>query len=285
MHEWHKSLRAVMMNGIPRQSPGIPTHAVFNMHLTFPVGARTFPATTSKSLAFGQVAAELAAFLHGETTLEGFHKWGCKIWDANAANPRKLPDGGEQVGIGRVYGAQWRSWKPEDDSYEPIDQLKLLVEGLVSDPHGRRHILQAYNPGAVDACLPACHMSAQFIADSRLLHCVVTMRSCDLFLGLPFDVASYALLMRLICKHLGFYKPGNLCFNIGDAHIYKNHQEQVRSVLANPVGQAPVLVLAPEADLFDFNPKHAWLQDYESCGHIQAPMNVHEEVSTNVFKV
>jgi thymidylate synthase len=233
------------------------------------MGASTFPAFTSKQLAFGQVKAELAAFLHGETTLEGFHKWGCKIWDANAANHHS----GE---IGRVYGAQWRTW-PREGSDTPVDQLKALVAGIKADPFSRRHILQSYNPGATSACLPACHMSAQFYVLGDKLNCTVTMRSCDLFLGLPFDVASYALLTHLVCKELGFLSPGTLTFNICDAHIYKNHQQAVRDVLERNLHKLPHLVLEPEASLFDFDPKHAALENYVHSGSIPAPMNVHEE--------
>lgn len=277
MEAWHNVLRHCMKNGTPRKPSGVATHAVFDAQVKFYAGSKLFPAVTSKRLHFTQVAAELAAFLHGETTLEGFHKWGCKIWDANAANPRKLADGGEQVGVGRVYGAQWRDWMCEDGSR--LDQLRAVVDGINTRPHDRRHILQAYNPGASDACLPACHMSAQFIVVGNRLNCTVTMRSCDLFLGLPFDVASYALLMNLMCRADACpgLEPGMLTFNIADAHIYRNHQSAVRQVLENPINHPPRLHMADAVSLWDFDPKLVALHNYEHCGNIVAPMNIHEE--------
>lgn len=270
MQEWHSLLSKCMKDGTPRRSPGVSTHALFDVQFRVWMGAATFPAFTSKQLYFGQVKAELAAFLHGETTLDGFHKWGCKIWDANAANHHS----GE---IGRVYGAQWRQW-PQEGMSAPLDQLQALIDGIKAEPFSRRHILQSYNPGATSACLPACHMSAQFYVVGNMLNCTVTMRSCDLFLGLPFDVASYALLCNLVTKELkAGLVPGNLTFNICDAHIYKNHQQAVRDVLERDVHKAPHLVLSPEASLFDFEPKHAELDHYVHSGPLSAPMNVHEE--------
>lgn len=270
MQEWHSLLSKCMKDGTPRRSPGVSTHALFDVQFRVWMGAATFPAFTSKQLYFGQVKAELAAFLHGETTLDGFHKWGCKIWDANAANHRS----GE---IGRVYGAQWRQW-PREGMSAPLDQLQALVDGIKAEPFSRRHILQSYNPGATSACLPACHMSAQFYVVGNMLNCTVTMRSCDLFLGLPFDVASYALLCNLVAKELkAGLVPGNLTFNICDAHIYKNHQQAVRDVLERDIHKAPHLVLSPESSLFDFEPKHAELDHYVHSGPLSAPMNVHEE--------
>lgn len=270
MQEWHSLLSKCMKDGTPRRSPGVSTHALFDVQFRVWMGAATFPAFTSKQLYFGQVKAELAAFLHGETTLAGFHKWGCKIWDANAANHHS----GE---IGRVYGAQWRQW-PREGMSAPLDQLQALIDGIKAEPFSRRHILQSYNPGATSACLPACHMSAQFYVVGNMLNCTVTMRSCDLFLGLPFDVASYALLCNLVTKELkAGLVPGNLTFNICDAHIYKNHQQAVRDVLERDVHKAPHLVLSPEASLFDFEPKHAELDHYVHSGPLSAPMNVHEE--------
>lgn len=270
MQEWHSLLSKCMKDGTPRRSPGVSTHALFDVQFRVWMGAATFPAFTSKQLFFGQVKAELAAFLHGETTLDGFHSWGCKIWDINAANHHSSE-------IGRVYGAQWRSW-PREGLDTPLDQLQALVDGIKAEPFSRRHILQSYNPGATTACLPACHMSAQFYVVGNMLNCTVTMRSCDLFLGLPFDVASYALLCNLITKELkAGLVPGNLTFNICDAHIYKNHQDAVRDVLSRDIHKAPHLVLSPEASLFDFIPSHAELDHYVHSGSIPAPMNVHEE--------
>lgn len=272
MKQWLDLLRHCMMNGTPRIPSGVPTHAVFNAQITVPAAASTFPAVTAKQLHFGQVKAELAAFLHGATTLDEFHRWGCKIWDANAANS---PHAAKEPG--RVYGAQWRLWVAEDGIL--VDQLLNTVNLVNSRPHDRRHILQAYNPGSVDACLPACHMSAQFYVTGDKLNCTVTMRSCDLFLGLPFDVASYALLMNLMCRPdaCAVLKPGNLTFNICDAHIYKNHQDAVRQVLGAELLKAPTLKLAEDASLWDFQPEHASLADYKHSGNVSAPMNIHEE--------
>lgn len=295
MNEWHRALR-LAANGEQRPDrTGVGTKSVFGMQLSVPNTELSFPAVTTKRLAFKQVAAELACFLRGYDNLEDFHKMGCHIWDGNGAattGSRFKPD--KPGDLGRIYGVQWRDWHSPDptrvvfrtasDAASPAhpikhtDQLRDLVAGLRLDPFSRRHMVTAWNPGELnDVCLPPCHVLFQcYVYESgglRTMNLRVDMRSVDLFLGLPFDIASYALLQRLLCKEVGL-RSGHLVFQLGDAHIYNNHETQVATVLSRDPEPAPVLRLRDDASLFEFHPDQAWLEDYLPNTVVSAPLNV-----------
>jgi thymidylate synthase len=283
MKAWQDILNKVLVNGEPRKDrTGTGTLALFGEMIEFD-NEFTFPAVTTKKLAFKAMAAELACFLQGKSKLTDFHDLGCKIWDANGNadywinNPNNTEPGNS---LGRIYGVQWRNWKSINESKETLqikntDQLWNLVNGLIKEPHGRRHIVTAYNPGELDQmALPPCHTGFQvFIRKDTHLDICVQMRSVDLFLGLPFDVASYALLQRLLAKELGL-TSGKLKFMLGDTHIYLNHIEQVKTILERTPHFPPNLILDEDASLLNFHPSQASLSEYESFGTLSAPMSV-----------
>lgn len=268
MKQWQEILNEVLTVGERREDrTGVGTLAVFARQLTFD-NRHEFPAVTTKRLIWNQMAAELACFLQGFETLEQFHSYGCTIWDANAAQ-----NGGK---LGPIYGVQWRKWINLNrvTNGSDIDQIRMLLEGLRKNPHGRRHLVTAWNPAELpQMCLPPCHVMWQVFMGEGGLSMAVTMRSCDLFLGLPFDIASFALLQRLLAKELGV-SSDKLHFFLGDAHIYANHFEQVKTVLSRkPTILRPKLDLALDARLLTFKPSQAKLIDYEPWPAIPAPLN------------
>lgn len=281
MQEWHRIMKKVQTYGTPRnERTGVGTLALFGEQLVFD-NSLTFPAVTTKHLAFGQVCAELACFLRGYDSLEQFHSMGCSIWDGNGAAEYWQERRRFEGDLGRIYGVQWRDWKsPEplkfatSDGCRHTDQLRNLVEGMRKEPHGRRHIVTALNPGELDQmCLPPCHVLFQAYISGSRVDMRVDMRSVDLFLGLPFDIASYAVLQRLLARELGL-QSGWLIFQLGDAHIYNNHKEQVAEALSRAPRLAPELMLDPRAGLFTFVPEYAQLRDYAPHPKIAAPLNV-----------
>ncbi len=295
MKEWHKILRRVLEHGEERPDrTGVGTLSLFGAQVVFD-NSGTFPAFTTKKLFFESVKAELSAFLHGYDTLDQFHSVGCSIWDGNGTADYWTSRGTRQASgwLGRIYGVQWRRWRSAVVSesvaggeyftsgrFKVVDQLHALCDGLVKDPFGRRHLVTAWNPGELDQmCLPPCHVLFQcYVRQAPLgalvLDLRVDMRSVDLFLGLPFDVASYALLQRLLARHLAM-RPGRLIFQLGDAHIYRNHLDQVQTVLAREPLDPPGLRFdVEETSPFNFRPNHASLVDYAHYPAVKAPMNV-----------
>lgn len=289
MRQWHEVMAAVLADGEPRSDrTGVGTQALFGRALEFDL-REGFPAVTTKRLGFGQVRAELAAFLAGAQSLAEFHEKGCSIWDANGLAPYWRPK--SEGDLGRIYGVQWRRWRSckADGGGSALacretDQLANLVAGLRRDPHGRRHLVTAWNPGELDdVCLPACHVLFQAYASDGAgapgrgwLDLAVYMRSVDLFIGLPFDVASYALLQHLICRSLGDERrPRHLRFFLGDAHVYRNHEAQAVQALSRGPLALPRLALADGCPgVLGFEPGQAWLEGYECHAAIAAPMNV-----------
>jgi len=275
MKQWHDILRKAVEEGESRlDRTGVGTYSVFGEMLKFENVDSQFPAVTTKQLAFKQVAAELAGFVRGYDNLEQFHELGCKIWDANGNadywQPRSPGD------LGRIYGVQWRDWKScVPGGIKVTDQLYKLVQGLIIDPYSRRHIVTAWNPGELDQmCLPPCHTMFQAsVRWGAQLDFCVTMRSVDLFLGLPFDIASYALLMHLVAEQTQL-SPGTLTFMLGDAHVYRNHLDAVQTVLTREPGQLPQLTLDKYATLSTFHPDQASLVGYQHQGKVEAEMAV-----------
>ena len=251
------------------------TRSVFGTHSRFDL-RDGFPAVTTKKLYFGQVAAELAAFIAGAETLEEFHKFGCNIWNANAlAYHGRFPGD-----LGRIYGVNWRRWRSWVDGeitpeLKETDQLRELIENLRGNPFSRRHVVTAWNPGELDQmCLPPCHTFFQcYVSKDGFLDLRFDLRSVDLFIGYPFDVASYALLAHLLARSTGL-TARQLYISMGDAHIYNNHLEQVEEVLSRKPMQPAMLCLTGDIDALNFHPSCASLAEYVSHPPVRATMNV-----------
>lgn len=289
--QWHEIMRRIASKGEPRNDrTGIGTRALFGVQARFDL-RDGFPAVTTKRLAFGQVRAELAAFLRGAETLAEFNALGCTIWDANASAPEWKERQRFPGDVGRIYGVQWRRWRSyrypntegNDDNCHEVDQIKALLDGLQAQPHGRRHVVTTWNPGELDVmCLPPCHVGFQCFASDDgkseahprgSLDLEFRMRSLDVFLGMPFDVASYALLLHLLARETG-RQARHLLMTSGDTHLYNNHAAQVETVLARKPFFRPALRLGNGARLMAFLPEDAGLSDYVSHPAVPAPMNL-----------
>ena len=225
-----------------------------------------FPAVTTKKLAFGAVKAELLGFLRGYDHVEQFQKLGAQIWNANAEA------WGREGSLGCIYGVQWRKWKTEDGT---IDQLGKVIEQLQINPHSRKHIVTAWNPAKLDEmALEPCHMFFQFFVAEGKLSLQMYQRSCDMFLGVPFNIASYALLLHMVAQVTGLM-PGEFIHTLGDAHIYHEHFEAVKTQLKREPYPLPRLVLNPKVSSIDaFKMQHIQLENYQHHDAIHAPMIV-----------
>jgi len=258
-----------MRNGKDRTDrTGVGVRGVFGRSLEFDL-IEGFPATTIKKLYFKSVAAELAGFLEGTESAIRMRELGTKIWDANANadiwQKSKYCEGPDD--LGRIYGSLWRD-------FGGVDQIYRLVDTIIRNPTDRRQIVTAWDPSNKRQCLPPCHILWQtYVRESNYLDLLFYMRSVDLFLGLPFDIASYALLQHIIAQQVDL-TPGKLVVSMGDAHIYQNHFEQVTKISNR--GSLPL----PSLDLWDgttvdiFRPEHAKLVDYKHHGEVKAPMAV-----------
>lgn len=304
MKQYHEALQQVLDNGSQKQDrTGVGTISLFGMQQRYDL-SRGFPAVTTKKLAWKSVVSELLWFIEGSGDEKRLREilHGSRdsekstIWTANATAPYWKPKSKYEGDLGRVYGVQWRHWrtirdvkagsfKDEFGTYYRInggtqivevDQLQQLIEGIKKDPHGRRHILSAWNPGELEAmALPPCHTFAQFYvsADNRL-SCQMYQRSCDMFLGVPFNIASYSLLTHLIAQVCNL-DVGEFVHVLGDAHIYLNHVEQVKEQLQREPFPAPTLWLNPDIkDITKFTMSDIRLDGYESHGPIKAEMAV-----------
>jgi thymidylate synthase len=264
MKQYLDLLSHVLTTGSDRgDRTGTGTRSVFGYQMRFDL-ADGFPVTTTKKLHLRSIIHELLWFLRGDTNIAYLHDHGVTIWDEWA------DDKGE---LGPVYGAQWRSWPTPDGGH--IDQIKNLVEGLKTNPYSRRHIVTAWNPAEVDAmALPPCHCLFQFyVADGRL-SCQLYQRSGDIFLGVPFNIASYALLTMMVAQVVGL-EPGDFILTLGDAHLYSNHFEQAETQLQRTPKALPVMRLNPEVrDLFAFRFEDFELVGYEADASIKAPIAV-----------
>lgn len=274
MRAWQRLLETVSDLGELRgDRTGVGTQSIFGLSAEFVNTPESFPAVTTKRLAVKQCFAEMALFIQGKHTLADFHALGCTIWDGNGTSPNWQPyvDGD----LGRIYGVQWRDWRHGIPGGQvAIDQLYQFVERLKRDPNSRRHIMTTWNPGELaHMCLPPCHIMLQAYVSGEHLDFLVYMRSVDLVLGLPFDVAGYALLQHLVAKEVNL-EPRRLLFNFGDAHIYRNHSEAVATILVRTPKAPPRLILAPEARLFDFHPDMATLEGYDPHEAVKAELNV-----------
>ena len=264
MRQYLDLLSHVMENGADRgDRTGTGTRAVFGQQMRFDLGAG-FPVLTTKKLHLKSIIHELLWFLKGDTNIAYLNANGVTIWDEWAD---------ENGDLGPVYGAQWRSWP--DGKGGQIDQIANVVEQIGSNPNSRRLIVSAWNPALVDEmALPPCHCLFQFfVADGRL-SCQLYQRSADIFLGVPFNIASYALLTQMIAQVTGL-KPGDFVHTLGDAHLYHNHFDQAREQLSRIPGRLPTLRINPEvSDLFDFTFGDFELVGYEAAPTIRAPIAV-----------
>ncbi len=242
---------------------GTGTRSVFGWQMRFDLAAG-FPLLTTKKLHTKSIIHELLWFLKGDTNIRYLKDNGVSIWDDWADADGEL---------GPVYGKQWRRWETADG--REIDQIALLVDGLKRNPDSRRHLVSAWNPGEVDRMkLPPCHALFQFyVADGRL-SCQLYQRSADIFLGVPFNIASYALLTLMLAQVCG-YQPGDFVHTLGDAHLYTNHLEQAKLQLARAPRPLPVLRVNPQVrDIFAFRFEDFSLEGYDPHPHIPAPVAV-----------
>ena len=242
-------LRKAMDTGVDRDDrTGVGTRAIFGEVMRFDM-SEGFPAVTTKRLAFRSVLAELLWFIAGSSDVNELHALGVRIWDGNAYAPYWLPKARFDGDAGRNYGQQWRDWIAPDGHH--VDQLRDVIRQIAARPESRRHVVTAWNPGELDqTSLPACHALFQFfVADGRL-SVMMYQRSCDLFLGVPFNMAEYALLLHLVAQFTGLV-PHELVHVLADAHVYRDHQDAVRQQLARAPFAPPRLALDPSLRTLD----------------------------------
>lgn len=263
MREYLALLQHVLDHGVKRQDrTGVGTLSVFGSSLRFDLAAG-FPLVTTKRIHLRSVIHELLWFLSGDSNIRYLHDNRVTIWDEWAD---------AEGDLGPIYGRQWRRWGRPDGGH--VDQLTALVEGLQREPHSRRHLVSAWNVGELDAMrLPPCHYSFQCYVVEGKLSCLFNMRSVDCFLGLPFNIASYALLTHMLAQQCG-YGVGELLFHGADTHLYLNHLEQVRLQLSREPYPLPTLVLHPRPSLFEYRYEDIEIQGYRYHPAIPAPVAV-----------
>lgn len=264
MKQYLDLLRHVMDNGSDRgDRTGTGTRSVFGYQMRFDL-SEGFPVLTTKKLHLRSIIHELLWFLKGDTNIAYLKENGVSIWDEWAD---------ENGDLGPVYGAQWRSWPAPDGRH--IDQIALLIESLKTNPNSRRHIVSAWNPSLVDdMALPPCHCLFQFYVSDGKLSCQLYQRSADIFLGVPFNIASYALLTLMVAQVVGL-RPGDFVHTLGDAHIYSNHFEQAQLQMTRSPKALPTMRINPDIkSLFDFKFEDFTLENYEADSSIKAPIAV-----------
>jgi thymidylate synthase len=245
-----------------RDRTGVGALSVFGRQMRFDLAAG-FPLLTTKKVHLRSIVVELLWFLAGRTDVAWLRERGCTIWDEWAD---------EHGQLGPVYGKQWRSWAAPDG--RAIDQISAVVASIRRDPAGRRHIVTAWNPADIEAmALPPCHCLFQFHVAGGALSCQLYQRSADMFLGVPFNIASYALLTLMMAKATGL-APGEFVHTLGDAHLYLNHRDQAARQLARAPYPAPTMRLADKTDIFAFTPEDFILENYRAHPAIKAPIAV-----------
>ncbi|WP_114417254.1 thymidylate synthase [Marinospirillum perlucidum] len=257
-------MRHVRENGVYKSDrTGTGTYSVFGYQMRFDLG-KGFPLVTTKKLHLRSIIHELLWFLKGDTNIAYLKENGVSIWDEWAD---------EQGDLGPVYGYQWRSWP--DPRGGSVDQIEKLLQQIKNNPDSRRLLVSAWNPALVDEmALPPCHCLFQFYVADGKLSCQLYQRSADIFLGVPFNIASYALLTEMIAQVTGL-QAGEFVHTLGDAHLYSNHLEQTDLQLSREPLPAPRLELNPEVkNLFDFTFDDIAIKDYEFHPHIKAPVAV-----------
>ncbi|MBI4018044.1 MAG: thymidylate synthase [Candidatus Aenigmarchaeota archaeon] len=273
MQQYLDVLRDVLENGNDRPTrTGISTRAVFGRQMRFGMNDG-FPAVTTKKLAFESLKAELLWFISGSSDVKDLQKLGCHIWDANAEAQYWKHKARFPGDLGRIYGVQWRQWM--SPSGRTVDQLAQVIENIKDNPGSRRHVVMAWNPGEIgQMALPPCHVFFQFFVADEKLSLSMYQRSCDMFLGVPFNIASYSLLLHMVAQVCGL-KANEFIHMLGDTHIYHNHFEQVKEQLKRKPLPLPRLWLNPEVKSIDgFRMDDIKLLDYQHHPPIKAPMAV-----------
>ena len=267
MRQYHDLLRLVLEEGQPRADrTGTGTLSIFAAQARFDLrpNGPGFPLLTTKKLHIKSIIYELLWFLRGDTNVRYLNEHGVTIWDEWADAKGEL---------GRVYGAQWRDWRGENSAR--VDQIDNVIAQIQKNPDSRRLIVSAWNPAEIDQmALPPCHVLFQFCVQERELSCQLYQRSADLFLGVPFNIASYALLTMMVAQVTGL-EPGDFVHTFGDAHLYVNHLEQARLQLSRAPRGLPHMRLNPAVtDLFAFRYEDFMLEGYDPHPHIKAEVAV-----------
>ncbi len=264
MDQYLNLMRTILDDGVDRgDRTGTGTRSIFGHQMRFDL-SRGFPLVTTKKLHLRSIIHELLWFLAGDTNVKYLQEHGVKIWDDWA------DENGE---LGPVYGYQWRSWPAPDGRH--VDQISNLLDMIRKNPESRRLIVSAWNPALVDEmALPPCHALFQFYVADGKLSCQLYQRSADVFLGVPFNIASYALLTMMVAQVTGL-KSGDFVHSLGDAHLYHNHLDQAREQLTRDPRPLPVMTLNPDvSDLFAFKYEDFELSGYDPHPHIAAPIAV-----------
>ncbi len=264
MKQYLDLLNHVLQHGYEKKDrTGTGTISVFGYQMRFCLGDG-FPLLTTKKLHLRSIIHELLWFLRGDTNIRYLHENKVTIWDEWAG-----PDGE----LGPVYGYQWRSWPGTGGVH--IDQIRNVVQGIREQPDSRRHIVSAWNVGQLpQMALPPCHLLFQFYVAGGKLSCQMYQRSCDIFLGVPFNIASYALLTMMMAQVTGL-EPGDFVHTLGDAHIYLNHLDQVRLQLTRTPYPSPQMILNPDvSDILRFRYEDFSLQNYQAHPHIKGDIAV-----------
>lgn len=264
MKQYHDLLSHILDHGVHKEDrTGTGTISVFGYQMRFDL-SEGFPCITTKKLHLRSIIHELLWFIKGETNIAYLKENGVSIWDEWAdAN-------GE---LGPVYGSQWRSWPAPDG--RQIDQITQVIDQIKNNPDSRRMIVSAWNVGLIDQmALPPCHAFFQFYVAEGKLSCQLYQRSADTFLGVPFNIASYALLTMMLAQVCGL-RPGEFVHTLGDAHLYSNHIEQAKLQLTREFRPLPTMKINPEVkNLFDFTYEDFELLNYDPHPHIKAPVAV-----------
>lgn len=264
MQQYLDLLAHIRANGVFRgDRTGTGTQAVFGYQMRFDL-ADGFPMVTTKKLHLKSIIHELLWFLAGDTNIKYLNDNGVTIWDEWAD---------ENGDLGPVYGSQWRSWPAPGG--RKIDQIQWLLDEIRNNPNSRRMIVSAWNPDEIDnMALPPCHCMFQFQVMDGKLNCQLYQRSADVFLGVPFNIASYALLLMMVAQVTGL-EPGTFVHTLGDAHLYANHLDQADLQMSREPLPLPTMRLNPDVkDLFDFTFEDFTLEGYEAHPHIKAPIAV-----------
>ena len=261
MKQYLDMLRYVLENGVDKMDrTGVGTRSVFGQQMRFDL-SRGFPLMTTKKMHLKSIIHELLWFIKGDTNVKYLQDNGVRIWNEWAD---------ENGDLGPIYGSQWRNWNGEG-----IDQLAQVVDKLKNNPNDRRMIVSAWNVSKIpEMHLPPCHMMFQFYVANGKLSCMLYQRSCDMFLGVPFNIASYALLTMMLAQVCNL-EPGEVVHTLGDTHIYHNHFEQVKEQLRREPLPLPTMRLNPEVkDINDFKYEDFTLENYECYGAIKAQVAV-----------
>ncbi len=263
MQQYLTLLNHVLKNGVKKEDrTGTGTISTFGYQMRFDLG-KGFPLITTKKTHLHSIIHELLWFIKGETNAKYLQENKVRIWNEWA------DDDGE---LGRIYGYQWRSWTAENRN---IDQLKNVIESIKNNPDSRRHIVSAWNVGDLDKMnLPPCHILFQFYVADGKLSCQLYQRSADIFLGVPFNIASYAILLMMMAQATGL-QPGEFIHTLGDAHIYINHIDQVKLQLSREPRELPVLKINKNiSSIFDFTYDDFQLENYNPYPHIKGKISV-----------